>query len=218
MSSLEERPHVTSSLSPSVFALDDLPNDPSEDTPATEAIPLDVSAVQSKEFSRRLVEFKHIAYCNATYNLHYTRLTTNRGHYKFVIPDTELLYRTVLFGEVLSMAEGTKLSAFGNHNTSWTPVVPITDKSLVKDILVLGAPTVATRNLLLQFDNQIISFHQMREEHAKEELKEHKVVGTTIPILKPLVDGGRERISVTLPLKYTVCRLPLFCLPILIIV
>jgi hypothetical protein len=209
MSSREESSQDTLSLSASLFTLDELPgpeahNDSSEDPPAVGPIAHDVLALQARNFSRRLVELKEVAYCNASYPLHYTRNVTLRGHYRFVVPDTEIPYKTVLFGEVLSMADGTKLSAVGNHNTSFSPVVPITDKSQVKDVLVLGAPTVATRNLLSQYDNQIITFLQMRQQHIEEEARERSLVAAATPILKPLLEGGRERISITLPLKYVV--------------
>jgi hypothetical protein len=194
-----------SSLDAEVETLDvELASEQTENPPAVESSSVNLSKELSKKFSRSLVGMKELAYCNATYPSHYTRLLTQRGHYKFVVPGREIAYETVLFGEVLSMAEGTKLSAFGNYNTSWSSVAPITDKTLVKDVLVLGPPSAASKNLLSQYDNQIISFHQMRQEHEKEESKDRRAVVATIPILKPLEEGGRERISITLPLKYSV--------------
>jgi hypothetical protein len=215
MESLTLTPTDSLSPTPSLLAeVDSLDGEPSADRSETDASgqgpSLNFSKELSRKFSRRLADMKELAYCNATYPLHYTRLITPRGHYKFVLPDKEIAYQTVLFGEVLSMADGTKLSAFGNHNTTWSSVTPITDKTLIKDVLVLGAPTVATKNLLSQYDNQIISFHQMRQVHSDEEAKERRPVFATVPILKPLVGGGRERISVTLPLKYSVSLLALY--------
>jgi len=204
----------SSSLEAEVETLEvELASERTENPAAVEAPSVNLSKELSKKFSRSLVGMKGLAYCNATYPLHYTRLVTQRGHYKFVLPDREDAYQTVLFGEVLSMADGTKLSAFGNYNTSWSSVAPITDKTLVKDILALGPPSAASKNLLSQYDNQIISFHQMRQVHVDEESNDRRAVVATIPILKPLEEGGRERISITLPLKYSVCHY-LLCLPL----
>lgn len=97
------------------------------------------------------------------------------------------VFHAIIFGEVVPAADGTHLSAKGSHYTgtyenvssgyyritfcSRHPRQPnyINDSTRVKDILVLGPPTLAPPELLGTYNDQIGTLNEVRQGDIEKE-------------------------------------------------
>ncbi|KAF8058220.1 hypothetical protein FPV67DRAFT_1455400 [Lyophyllum atratum] len=80
-------------------------------------------------------------------------------------------YKAIIIGQISSEVDSTQISARGNHylgplNEEFNP---ITDKSRVKDVIMLESPWRAPQGLKTLFENQIIALTDHRSASSQQE-------------------------------------------------
>ncbi|KAL0062960.1 hypothetical protein AAF712_010181 [Marasmius tenuissimus] len=78
---------------------------------------------------------------------------------------------TNVFGEILGGAHGTNLGASGTHYWGETSkkVNPITDRTKVKQQIVIGCPSFAPQGLKDDFRDQVVVFQDIRDDDIDDE-------------------------------------------------
>ncbi|KAG0691706.1 hypothetical protein DFH29DRAFT_819128 [Suillus ampliporus] len=115
---------------------------------------------------------------DATYRHTFKRdIDAHTSNFSYKCRDSPAEYETVLIGEILPRACGTKFSAIGNHyvGAGMTPNV-INDKARVKGIFVLGKPSQATEMMYITFENQVATLDDIIRTGLKELRKKEKEV------------------------------------------
>ncbi|KAJ7934654.1 hypothetical protein B0H13DRAFT_2484977 [Mycena leptocephala] len=81
-------------------------------------------------------------------------------------------FKVAIIGEICDSAHGTAIRASGNHydGRDGEPFKPVDDKSKVKDVIVLRAPTLCDQDLLHFYDNQTAVIQDI--ENTEEALDE----------------------------------------------
>ncbi|KAG1789894.1 uncharacterized protein HD556DRAFT_1243241 [Suillus plorans] len=119
---------------------------------------------------------KGVSLGDATYKNDFVRdMKVHTGNFGYRCKENGAEYETVLVGEVMPRAYGTKLNAMGNHyvGTADTPNV-IDDRARVKGVFALGKPTQATEMMYVAFENQIATLDDVIQSNIKELKRKNK--------------------------------------------
>ncbi|RDB20445.1 hypothetical protein Hypma_012444 [Hypsizygus marmoreus] len=120
-----------------------------------------------KRLSDQIINAKSSALANAEYKETFHRDTTDWLKNFNYVDAGGRRFMPLVFGEVVSSALGTKMSAKGTFFTGGNDPKFITDETKVKDVIVLGRPTCATKNLAIQFNNQIAALNEVFQDDEK---------------------------------------------------
>ncbi|KAJ8582279.1 hypothetical protein M405DRAFT_573347 [Rhizopogon salebrosus TDB-379] len=121
---------------------------------------------------------KGVSLGDATYKDNFIKDTNvHTGNFSYKCPDSGAEYETVLTGEILPKACGTKLSAMGNHylGPASSPNV-ITDKSCIKAVFAIGKPCDANVRMAITFDNQVVMLDDVIQQDIEELKRKNKDV------------------------------------------
>ncbi|KAK1235035.1 hypothetical protein PQX77_001744 [Marasmius sp. AFHP31] len=80
------------------------------------------------------------------------------------------IFSTNVFGEIVGAAHGTSLGAAGTHHWGESKQTnPITDRTKVKQQIVIGCPSFAPQSLVDDFRDQIVVFQDIRDDDIDDE-------------------------------------------------
>ncbi|KAK1233052.1 hypothetical protein PQX77_003778 [Marasmius sp. AFHP31] len=118
------------------------------------------------------------------------------------------IFSTNVFGEIVGAAHGTCLGAAGTHHWGESKQTnPITDRTKVKQQIVIGCPSFAPQSLVDDFRDQIVVFQDIRDDDIDDE--DGFVFAKTLVKHSSQAPGRDEEpdlIVLTVPQCYTVAK------------
>ncbi|KAF5386243.1 hypothetical protein D9615_002652 [Tricholomella constricta] len=133
----------------------------------------------------QIIDMGKKSLAGADYNIDFARMVEPySGNYLYKAKCNNSEFRVVVFGQICLPDAGTILSAKGNHYGKWScgKFLGVTDDSKVKDVLVLGVPSLAPELLSVLFYNQIGTLNDIRESDEKEEAEEKQPKNNVEPV------------------------------------
>ncbi|TEB16188.1 hypothetical protein FA13DRAFT_1650839 [Coprinellus micaceus] len=150
------------------------------------------------------------AACGATFGLDFVRKVLWEGNEGFRYPSGGSADACLTFvGEVQHPSHGTQLDASGTHTfvTRSGAFNPLTDSAKVKDRIVIGSPTHASKTLNILFNNQIALLNDIRvpdEEFEKKNNLNYMVFEWTKSLDPQADEPCDDLIQISLGNKYVV--------------
>ncbi|KAG6849603.1 hypothetical protein H0H93_007055 [Arthromyces matolae] len=110
------------------------------------------------------------------YKVDFTRVVEGYNNNQTYVYKTGEVFRTNIFGQIAPLLAGTIVSAKGNHfmGRPGDPIIPISDGTKLKDVIVVEVPTNCNSVLAALFYNQIATLNDIRESDEVEEQMEGK--------------------------------------------